>query len=446
MDMLHGSLFDKILLFALPLAAGSMLQQMFNAVDVAVIGRFGSSRALAAVGSNSAVVMLFVTLFVGTSAGTSVVIANYIGEGRKDRISAAVHTSMFLALVGGLGLMASVLLLAHPILMLMAIPEEVLPLSIIYLRVYSLGMPGIMVYNFGAAVLRSVGDSRRPVRCLILSGVINAVLNVIFVVAFGWGVAGVALATSIANTISAGLVVYFLMTEETDIRFDPKKLRLHRYEAGRILMIGVPTGLQGTVFSVANVCVQTAVNGYGAAAIAGCSICQNFEGICFYSINGFAQAATTFAGQNFGARNMRRCLRVLLLCMGAGVAACMFMNVLIVSAGHPIAGLFTKDPEVIKYAVERMRYILLFQWLACSYEITGACMRGFGDSLSPTILTVFGTCLLRIIWILTVDRKFHIFRLLLIVYPVSWILTGILVITAFTVLYRRLARRYAASA
>ena len=342
--------------------------------------------------------------------------------------------------------MASVLLLAQPILLLMAIPEEGLPLSVIYLRVYSFGMPAIMVYNFGAAVLRSVGDTRRPVLCLILSGVVNAVLNLIFVVACGWGVAGVALATSIANTLSAGMVVWFLMTEESDIRFEPTKLRLHRYEAGRILMIGVPTGLQGTVFSIANVCIQTAVNGYGAAAIAGCSICQNFEGICFYAINGFAQAATTFAGQNYGARNMKRCLRVLYLCMAAGVVSCMFLNVMIMLAGHPISGFFTKDPEVIKYAVERMRYILLFQWMACSYEITGACMRGFGDSLSPTILTVFGTCLLRIVWILTVDRKFHIFRLLLIVYPVSWFVTGILVIFAFTVLYRRLVRKFAASA
>ena len=319
MDMLNGSIFDKILLFALPLAISSILQQLFNSVDVAVVGRFASSEALAAVGSNSSVISLLINLFVGISVGANVVIANYIGQGKTEKIQDAVHTVMIVSLISGVFLLVLGLMIARPILEIMGTPENVIDLAVLYLHIYFLGMPFLMIYNFGAAVLRSKGDTKRPLYCLIISGVINACLNLLFVIVFKLSVAGVAIATVIADGVSAVLIIYFLMNEEETIRLRLNKLKIKKSELIKVIKIGVPAGLQGVVFSVSNVCIQTAINSFGSDAVAGSATELNFEYFTYFTISAFVQAAVTFTSQNYGARNFKRCKKIFVYSMISSV-------------------------------------------------------------------------------------------------------------------------------
>ena len=444
LDMTHGPLLGKIILFALPLTAGSILQQMFNAVDFAVVGRFASSEALAAVGANTSVVMLFLNLFIGISVGSNVVIARYVGQGDRDKVSDVVHTSAWAALVSGFILLLLSELLAAPLLLMMSTPENVLDQAVLYLRIYALGMPAIMVYNFGAAILRSVGDTRRPLWCLLFSGVLNAVLNLFFVIVCRMGVAGVAIATVLSNLVSAVMVTVFLLKEDSMIRLDPARIKVHRQELASMLRIGIPAGLQGMVFSFANVCIQTAINSFGSDAVAGSAAATNFEFICYFTINGFNQAAVTFVSQNYGAGFARRCRRVYGICLVCAAVSCAAFN-LAINLGAPFfAGIFTRDPNVMEYIYSRMRYVLLFQWMAASYEVTGSALRGYSCSMTPALLTVFGTCLLRLVWIVTVHARMHSFTALMLVYPFSWIVTGLLVVGAYIIISRRIHQGIAA--
>ena len=437
MDMLHGSLWDKIIMFAIPLAIGSILQQMFNAVDVAVVGRFASSEALAAVGANTSVVTLVLGLFIGISVGSNVVIASYLGQGREEKISDAVHTSMMTAFLSGLMLLAVSLLIARPILTLMATPPEVLDLAVLYLRIYAVGMPFIMIYNFGAAVLRSVGDTRRPLYCLILTGGLNAGLNMFFVIICHMSVDGVALATVISNVAAAGMIIYFLLHEEEPIRLHPDRMRIQRDEFLRIIKIGLPAGLQSVVFSLSNVFIQAGVNSFGYEAVAGASIGQNFEFITYFMINGFNQAAVTFTSQNYGARNAKRCLRTLLLCLAfAAVSNAALVGVIYLNKDFMIS-LFTKDASVAAYAATRLSCVLILQWIASSYEVCGAALRGLGHSMTPALLTVLGTCVIRIIWVNTISARYHDFRVLMACYPVTWVITGIMVVGAYIYVWKK---------
>lgn len=437
MDMLHGSMLDKMLLFALPLAAGSILQQLFNAVDVAVVGRFASSQALAAVGANTPVVSLMVNLFVGISVGSNVVIANYIGQGAKGRIKGAVHTSVVVAVLSGLFLMILGLGIAKPLLELMSTPENVIDLAVLYLRIYCIGMPFIMVYNFGAAILRSVGDTRRPLYCLILSGVINACLNLLFVIGFHMGVSGVAIATVISNVVSAGMIVFFLMRADETVRLDFRQLRVEKAELVKILRIGLPAGLQGMVFSVANVCIQASINSFGSDAVAGSAVAANFEYISYYAVNGFNAAVMTFMSQNLGAGNIKRCRKAYGLGIACAAVTCLILNSMFYLCREFAIGLFTSEAEVASYAVLRMRYVLLLHFLICSYEITGSALRGLGHSLTPALLTVFGTCVLRIVWINTVVVSHHSYVALMLVYPFSWLVTGTMVVISFLIVWKK---------
>ena len=306
MDMLNGSIFDKILLFALPLAISSILQQLFNSVDVAVVGRFASSEALAAVGSNSSVISLLINLFVGISVGANVVIANYIGQGKTEKIQDAVHTVMIVSLISGVFLLVLGLMIARPILEIMGTPENVIDLAVLYLHIYFLGMPFLMIYNFGAAVLRSKGDTKRPLYCLIISGVINACLNLLFVIVFKLSVAGVAIATVIADGVSAVLIIYFLMNEEETIRLRLNKLKIKKSELIKVIKIGVPAGLQGVVFSVSNVCIQTAINSFGSDVIAGYSAAIKLNTFAITSFSTLGNAMSSYTAQNTGARKLLR--------------------------------------------------------------------------------------------------------------------------------------------
>ena len=439
MDMLHGSMLDKILLFALPLAAGSVLQQLFNSVDVAVVGRFASSQALAAVGSNSSVIALFVNLFVGISVGANVLIASYIGQGRKEKIQDAVHTAAMVAVISGGVLLLLVMLLARPILTLMSTPADVIDQAVLYLRIYSLGMPFIMIYNFGAAILRSRGDTKRPLYCLIVSGVLNACLNLLLVVVFHLDVAGVAIATVTANIVSSGMVTYFLLHEDEMIRLRFDKLKIHKKELSAIIKIGIPAGLQGVVFSLSNVCIQSGINSFGSDAVAGSAAALNFEYIAYFVVSAFAQTAVTFTSQNYGARQYDRCKKAFRLSMMAGVVCSGALDIIFILGRGIFIQFFSVDPAVIEYANIRMMSILLFEWLSCTYEIGGSALRGMGYSMTPAALTILGTCVIRVIWTLVIcHSRFRDFGLLLVVYPVTWVITGTLVLSAYFIIRRRL--------
>ncbi len=443
MNMLEGRLLPKMLAFAIPLAVSSILQQMFNAVDIAVVGRFASSQDQAAVGCNSSLINLLLNLFIGISVGANVVIANYIGRGDEEKVNDAVHTAILVALISGFLLILIGMPISRPVLTLMGTPEDTLDLAVLYLRIYLLGMPFIMLYNFGAAVLRSVGDTKRPMYILIVSGLVNAVLNMILVIVFHLGVAGVAIATVTANMISSGTVIYLLSSEEGIIRLNLKKLRLTNPELTRMLQIGVPSGLQGMVFSLANVFIQSALNSFGSTAVAGSAAALNFEIFCFYTVNAFNQTVVTFTSQNYGAGRYDRCRSVCRLGMISSVAVSGTMALTFLLGREWFISLFTEDAQVAAYGMERMIMLLSCYILVNSYEITGSALRGLGRSLTPALLTVFGTCIFRLTWIFTVFRKYHSFRILLAVYPVSWVITGTLVLTAYFILSRRIYRNAA---
>lgn len=430
-DMLHGGLFWKIILFALPLATSSILQQLFNAVDMAVVGRFASSQAQAAVGCNGPVINLLLNLFVGVSVGANVVIANYIGRGETRKIARAVHTAMLVAILSGLFLLVFGILVTKPILVWMDTPEDVLFLAARYLRIYFVGMPFIMIYNFGAAVLRSVGDTKRPLLCLVVSGVINVILNLILVIEFSLGVAGVAIATVVSNAISATMVWCFLTREAEPIRLSIKSLHIGMHEFRRMLRIGIPAGLQSMVFSVANVCIQAALNGYGSDAVAGSSVALNFEYFCYFAITAFNQATVTFTGQNYGAKQFERCKRVYWYNMLGSIAVTFLMSMTFLCGRYFFIAFFTDQPEVIEYAATRIAHLMTVYILINSYEISGSALRGMGYSMTPAVITVFGTCVLRLFWVFTVCKKYRGFDMLLNVYPLSWVITG----TAMLVCY-----------
>lgn len=437
-DMLNGPLFMKILIFALPLAASSLLQQLFNSVDVAVVGRFASSKALAAVGSNAPVISLLINLFIGISMGANVVISNHLGQRDEQSIRHAISTVTLVAAISGLLLMCIGIGVARPILELMDTPSDVLDMAVLYLRIYFIGIPFFLIFNFGAAILRSVGDTRRPLYILVVAGIINTVLNLIFVIGLGMSVEGVAIATAVANAISAGWIIQLLRKEPGAIQLQFKHLRIYKKELKRMLQIGVPAGLQGMVFSISNVVVQSAINGYGAAAIAGSAAAVNFEYYCYYIIVACNGAAISFIGQNYGAQKYDRVRRIYRICLLMGLVGCFIANALFTWQNQFFLSFFTTDAEVIHYGAIRMEGVLLFQFIACSYEVTGSALRGMGESMLPTIMTVFGTCILRIIWVFAVLPHYTGFAHLLQVYPLSWILTGAMVIIAYKLKMRQI--------
>lgn len=437
-DMLHGPLFMKILLFALPLAASSVLQQLFNSVDVAVVGRFASSEALAAVGSNAPVINLLINLFVGISMGANAVISNHIGQNDREKIRSAVSTSAVVALLSGVFLMVLGTAVAGPVHRMMGTPVEVTRMAVSYLRIYFLGMPFIMIFNFGSAILRSLGDTRRPLYILIWAGIINTVLNLLFVIVFHMGVEGVAIATGISNLFSAVMVVQILLREQDPYKLHLDDMHIQKDELSHMLEIGVPAGLQGVVFSISNVIIQASINSYGFNAVAGSAAALNFEQYCYYVIAAFNGAAISFVGQNYGAGNMDRVKRIFLICMGLGTLSCALLNWVFAGWSDFFLGLFTDSQTVKDFDTIRMRTVLMFQGLACLYEIPGSALRGMGRSMLPTLLTVFGTCVLRIAWVYTVCPVWEGFHALMFVYPVSWIITGIMVMTAYLITFRRI--------
>lgn len=433
-DMTHGTLWNKILIFALPLAASSILQQLFNSVDTAVVGRFASSQALAAVGSNSSLISLMINLFIGISLGSNVVISHYIGQNVKKNISAAIHTAVVVAFVSGIFVLVLGQFIAKPVLLLMGTPQDVIDLAVLYLRIYFIGMPFILLYDFCSSILRSTGDSRRPLYALIAAGIINTGLNLILVIVFHLGVSGVAIATVVSNIVSSGILLFILLHEEEPIRLIPSALGISLPELKKILQIGVPAGLQGMVFSLANVCIQSTINSFGSAAVAGSAAALNFEFFAYFIVNAFAQTAVTFTSQNYGAGEFLRCRKVFRLTMIFSLLFCGLLSAVFVLGRDFFLHLYTNDPDVLVFAVQRLLIATTLELLTSTYEISGGAMRGLGHSLLPALITVFGSCVLRLIWISTVCRRFHEFRVVMIIYPISWVITGTIMITAYLLL------------
>lgn len=439
MDMLHGPLGKNIVLFSLPIAASSILQQLFNSADTAVVGRFDNARALAAVGTNGEIISLFVSLFTGLSIGANVLIASYIGMGEKKRIEEAIHTVITIALLSGVLMLVIGQGIAKPLLQMIDTPEDVLDLAVEYLRLYFLGSPFLMLYNFGAAILRAKGDTKRPLYALLLSGAVNVVLNLFFVVACHMSVAGVALATDISTAISALIVMRCLQTEDEPFRFRWRKLSLRRDYCSRVFAIGLPAGVQGAVFCFSNVFIQAAINSFGSNAVAGAAAALNFEYFSYYMIQAFAQAATTFISQNWAAGERWRCRRIFWLTMVMGAVFGGFISVPLVLFRGTAIRLYSTDPEVIRYACERIMAVLVAEPLCAIFEVPAAALRGMGRSMMPAVETILGTVVFRLAWVGTVFRHWRSFRVLFLVYPVSWIVTGGILLVSYWWVLRRLS-------
>jgi len=429
--MLHGPLSGKILRFALPLALTGVLQQLFNAVDVAVVGRFAGKNAMAAVGANTAIVGLVITLFIGISIGANVVIAMAIGHGSVQRIRNAVHTALLFALLGGVGVFILGEAVSSPLMRILGVPDEVFQMAVNYLRIYLCGMPVILFYNFEAAILRAKGDTRSPLIALTTAGIINVILNLFFVIRCHMSAGGVALATVLANIVSAGILLYVLSRSEDAVQVHINELRIHRDTLGSVLRIGLPAGMQSAVKSIANVLIQSAINSLGSTVMAGSSAAFNVEVVVFLVLDAFGQTCTTFVGQNYGAEQYDRCKKALFTCLVEDIIATGLAIAFLAYFGRSLLSLFNSSPEVIDAGMIRMRYLMFgFVFSMCN-EVQSGYLRGFGISLPPALISLIGVCGIRIIWIFAVFPSHHTFSGLMKVYPLS---LSVAAVTTFVML------------
>lgn len=432
-DMLNGPIWSNVLRYALPIAATGILGQLFNASDIAVVGNFSGSlgkASVAAVGSNSPIVGLIVNLFVSISLGTNVIIANAIGRDDKDAVSKAVHTSVVASIIFGLFTTILGELISKSVLKMLNVPDEVFDLSLQYLRIYFLGMPVILLYNFEAAIFRSEGDTKTPLIVLTVSGILNVVLNLFFVIVFNMAVMGVAIATVISNAVSAVVLFKMLLSSDKYIKIEMDKLKIDFECLKRILKIGLPAGLQSAVFSISNIVIQSAINSLGTVVMAASSAAFNLEIIAYYVLNSFSQACTTFVGQNYGAGNLKRCKKTLHICLIEDLIASAITIVTVLFAGKFLLSLFNNDSEVIRIGYVRLLIIFSAYIFSMLYEVMSGYLRGFGISLVPAILTMLGVCVIRIIWIQTVFPKSPTFETIMTVYPISLATTAVLIFIA----------------
>ncbi len=441
-DMCTGSVLKKMLLFALPLMCSSILQLLFNAADIVVVGRFAGDNALAAVGSNTALINLLTNLFVGLSIGANVLAAQYYGAKKDKDLKETVHTAMLLSVCSGLILTVIGIALARALLELMQAPTEVLNLAVIYLRIYFLGMTSTMIYNFGSAILRAVGDTQRPLYYLLAAGIINVILNLFFVIACGMGVAGVAAATAISQTISAFLVVRCLVKEKGGIHLELRELRINKGKLVKIVRIGLPAGFQGMVFSLSNVVIQSAVNSFGAVAVAGNSAAANIEGFVYMAMNAFYQATISFTSQNFGARQYKRIYRILFTGELCVIVTGLVLGNLAVLFGRQLLGIYSSSPDVIEAGLVRLRIICTIYALCGIMDVLVGALRGIGYSVVPMIVSLVGACGLRLLWIATVFQmpQYHSLRTVYLSYPITWTITLTVHAITFFVVSRKALR------
>ena len=431
MDMLDGSVGDKTLRFALPLAATGILQQLFNAADIAVVGQFVGKNAMAAVGSNAPLVNLILSLFIGVSIGANVIIARFTGQKNDKGVSRAVHTALTVAFLSGVILCLLCEAFALPILKAMSIPENVFDMSLLYFRVYLLGLPVILLYDFASAVFRARGNTKTPLVCLTVSGVINVILNLFFVIVLKRTVDGVAMATAISNLISSALLIYFLVRDEGAVHFSFRKLGIDKKILSQMISIGLPAGFQGMVFSLSNLILQSAINGLGEDVMAGSSAAFNIEIFVYYVLNAFGQACTTFVGQNYGAQKPERCRRVLKITFLQDMVFTVIIAIVILVSGRYLLRFFNSDPDVIAVGITRLEFILTAEFINVIIEILSGYMRGFGYSLVPALVCMLGICGVRITWRYTVFAHYKTFDVLMMTYPISWAVTAAALIVAF---------------
>jgi len=445
-DMCSGSVLKKMLMFAIPLMCSSILQLLFNAADIVVVGRFAGDNSLAAVGSNTALINLLTNLFVGLSIGANVTSAHYYGAKSFDELKKTVHTAMTISIYSGILLTVIGIIGAKEILILMQTPEEILDLAVKYLRIYFLGMTSLMVYNFGSAVMRSTGDTKRPLYYLFAAGIINVILNLIFVILFHLDVVGVALSTVISQTISASLIVRCMVkeSEESGIHLDLKSLKIDKSKFRKILQIGLPAGVQGIIFSLSNVVIQSSVNSFGKVVVAGSSASSNIEGFVYMAMNSFYQATLSFTSQNMGAGRRERINKILFSGQLCVIITGVVMGGLVVLFGNQLLGIYSSSDDVIKAGMQRLTIVVSTYALCGIMDVMVGSLRGIGYSVLPMIVSLVGACGIRLLWLATVFQieKFHIPETIYVSYPVSWIITIMAHITCYIIVRRKLDRKY----
>lgn len=450
-DLTSGALLPQVLKFSLPMAATGVLQLLFNAADTIVVGKFAGSNALAAVGATGSLISLLVGAFLGVSVGVNILIARYLGSKDTEHVSRAVHSAAALSIILGVLVFLVGFLFSRPMLRQMSTPEEILPLSDLYLRIYFIGVPANLMYNFGAAVLRAFGDTRRPMMFLFVSGIINVILNLVTVIFFHMGVAGVAIATSVSQYVSLILVVRCLVRLEGCARLELKKIRLYPDEALRMIQIGLPAGLQSVIFSISNVMIQSSVNSFGAAAIAGHTASANISGFTYQAMNSVYHAAMTFTSQALGAGKLARTKKVYSACAFTVLLIGIPMCAADVIFGPQLLTIYinTADPayaEIIRCGMIRTWYLSL-PYFTCGFmEVACGMVRGLGKAWLPMIVATIGSCALRLVWIWTIFARFRTLESLYISYPISWILTAGAHIVCFLIAYRQLDQRMKARA
>ena len=443
LDMTQGPIVSKLIRFSVPLILSSILQLLFNAADIVVVGRFAGDNSLAAVGSTTSLINLLVNLFIGLSIGTNVVAASFFGAGKKRELSDTVHTAMMLSVISGIILTVVGVIGAKQILRLMQSPEEVLKLATVYLQIYFGGITATMIYNFGSALLRAKGDTKRPLYILFVAGLINAVLNLIFVIFFHLDVAGVALATVISQCIAAAMIVYILLHEEGAFKLYLKRIRITQSIFIRIIKIGVPAGFQGIIFSLSNVIIQSAVNSFGPVVIAGNSAAISLEGFVYTAMNGFSQGTLTFTSQNIGAGRTDRIKKaviasqVIVLILGEALGAG------VVLGGKILLGLFSTKPEVIAAGMIRLEVICSTYALCGMMDAMGNSIRGTGHSVLPMAVTIGGVCGIRLVWLASVFQaeRFHNTFTIYLSYPISWTVTLIAHFICFCFIYKKMIKK-----
>ena len=436
-DMCNGPLFGKIIKFTIPLIAAGILQLLFNTADMVVVGRYAGSNALGAVGATSALINLLINVFMGLSVGANVSVAHYYGAGKHRELSRAIHTSITLSILCGIFLLILGQLISAPMLTLMGTPEDILPLSVSYMKIYFLGMPMMLLYNFGAAILRSVGDTRRPLYFLLAAGFINIILNLLFVIRFHMSIRGVAWATIISQTVSAILIVRCLIKNEGPCKLVLKELCLDKREAARIARIGLPAGFQGAVFSISNVLIQSSVNSFGAVAVAGNTATSNIEGFIYNSMNSFHQSTLSFTGQNMGAGKYDRVKRILIICLLSVTATGLTMGLTARLFGRQLLSIYSTETAVIDYGMKRMNVIFPTYFLCGTMEVVVGSLRGMGYSVMPMTVSLLGACGLRIVWIMTIFSAYHTPGVLYTSYPVSWLVTFCIHLLCFAFIARK---------
>lgn len=441
-DMTEGPLFKNVLFFSLPIMLSGILQLLFNAADTIVVGRYAGEQALAAVGSVGSLNSLIVSLFMGLSVGANVVVARQLGARDHKGVQDAVHTSVAIALLSGVILAFAGFFLARPLLLMMGSPEDVIDLSVLYVRVIFLGMPVQMLYNFCAAILRAAGDTRHPLYFLTLSGILNVVLNLLFVIGFGMTVDGVALATVISQLLATVLVVRSLMLQDSSLRLSWKQLRIVPQQLAQIIRVGLPCGIQTSLFALSNVLIQSSLNSFGTLAMAGNAAAANIGSFVAQGVTAFMQATTSFVSRNIGARKPRRALKAMWCCQLWSFLFSAPICLLVYLFSEKLLGIYNSDPAVIAFGMKRMLIVYLPYWITGFMEIFSGALRGIGCSLLPMCISLLGACAFRIVWILTIFKKYHTLSCLLLSFPVSWVITSVVMGCFFFLMYKRLCTQY----